>query len=230
VNETIALQNVSVLRPLAAANIEVTIAGTDRRRFPPRLSETLGICLKRGPQHLVRVNGRELGYPADALCVRAPGCVWECTTEPCAFVCVDIPAAFLADAGARSDTAATGAGMRFADPSAVDDLEARVRRLLAADSPLLAEELVADLVMRVSDAGGLDMRVERGPARAVERARELIHAAVGQRLTLEMIAAADQRELVEPRRVPATARSCIPCSARSSITTRSSAASARRGR
>jgi hypothetical protein len=79
------------LRPAAAPErIEVVSAAGARRRFPPRVSTTLGICLKHGPAHEVTVNGRRLVYPADAICVREPGCVWSSEPTTVGFLSVDI--------------------------------------------------------------------------------------------------------------------------------------------
>jgi hypothetical protein len=87
----IALAGCRILRPAAAPErIEVVSAAGARRRFPPRVSTTLGICLKHGPAYEVTVNGRRLVYPADAICVRGPGCVWSSEPSTVGFLSVDI--------------------------------------------------------------------------------------------------------------------------------------------
>jgi AraC-like DNA-binding protein len=183
-SETVALATAEIARPNIFSGIEVTIARPQRRRFPPRLSETLGLCLKAGPAHQVWVDGRELSYPADALCVRAPGCVWECTTDVDGFVSIDIPTSFFADraVGAR--------GMRFARSGRVPNLDVQAQMLLAADSALLVQELVTDLLEQIERLDGLELVADEPRPRAVERARDLMHAAFASRLDLETIAGA----------------------------------------
>jgi AraC-like DNA-binding protein len=183
VTESVALATAEILRPSVSSGIEVMFAGPERRRFPPRLSETLGMCLKSGPAHNLRIDGRELNYPADALCVRLPGCVWECTTEVAGFVSIDIPAGFFADAPLA------GNGMRFASRG-VPDLDLQAQMLLAADSALLVQERVTQLLTRIEALGGFELGGDAGAPRAVGRARELMHGAFASRLDLETIAGA----------------------------------------
>ena len=181
--ESVALASAEIIRPSVSSGVEVMFAGPERRRFPPRLSETLGLCLKSGPAHAVRVDGRELSYPADALCVRLPGCVWECTTELAGFVSIDIPTGFFADAPVA------GSGMRFA-ARGVPDLDLQAQMLLAADSALLVQERLTRLLMRVEQLGGFELAAGHAAPRAVGRARELMHAAFPSRPDLETIAGA----------------------------------------
>jgi AraC-like DNA-binding protein len=181
--ESLALASAEIVRPTASSGIEVMFARPERRRFPPRLSETLGLCLKSGPAHVVRVDGRDLSYPADALCVRLPGCVWECTTEVAGFVSIDIPTGFFADAPVA------GGGMRFATRGAAD-LELQAQMLLAADSALLVQERLTQLLTRIEQLGGFDLVADHVPPRAVARAREMMHTAFASRLDLGTIAGA----------------------------------------
>lgn len=168
-----------------APGVEVTSAGLARREFPARVSEALGICLKIGPSHLVTADGRRLSYPADAVCVRPPGCVWSTTTEVNGFLSIDLPASFVPDAVA-------GRPMRFAPRRGLPDLPARIRAVLAAKSRLEADEVLVDLVARVVELGGLGVEPGPGaaPAQAVDRARELIAERLPGKLTLDEIAAA----------------------------------------
>ncbi len=182
-SESVALASAAIVRPSVSSGVEVMFAGPERRRFPPRLSETLGLCLKSGPAHIVRVDGRELTYPADALCVRLPGCVWECTTEVAGFVSIDIPTGFFADAPVA------GSGMRFAGRG-MPDLELQAQMLLAADSALLVQERLTQLLTRIEQLGGFELAAGSGTPRAVGRARELMHAAFASRLDLETLAGA----------------------------------------
>ncbi len=57
--------------------VELVEASRANRRFPLRVTESLGVCLKVGPAHRVMADGCEVVYPEDAICVRPPGCVWS---------------------------------------------------------------------------------------------------------------------------------------------------------
>ena len=77
----IALAGCTIWRPpLENGSVEIVSADSRPRRFPTRVTESLGICVKTGTAHAVRADGRPLVYPADSVCVRPPGCVWE--SEP----------------------------------------------------------------------------------------------------------------------------------------------------
>ena len=41
-SESVALASAAIVRPSVSSGVEVMFAGPERRRFPPRLSETLG--------------------------------------------------------------------------------------------------------------------------------------------------------------------------------------------
>src|SRR5262245_50526015 len=71
--------------------VEIAEADPANRSFPGRVNESLGICVKLGPEHDLRAEGRALRYPRDAVCVRTPGSVWSVrATGPVGFTSVDI--------------------------------------------------------------------------------------------------------------------------------------------
>lgn len=141
-----------------------------QRRFPDRVNETLGVCLKRGPAHEVRAFGRPLQYPADAVCVRPAGCVWSAAeTGAVGFLSLDIQPAILADA------AFTGA-MGFCSPASLPDLDALAAVLRSNAHLLVKETLVTELVNALLDAKLIATR-EWAPAasyKTAKRARELL--------------------------------------------------------
>src|SRR5687767_8929609 len=70
---------------------EIVEARPANRSFPDRITQSLGVCLKFGPAHDVRADGRRLRYPAGAICVRPPGCVWSsAATGPTGFLSLDL--------------------------------------------------------------------------------------------------------------------------------------------
>lgn len=140
------------------------------RRFPDRVNETLGVCLKRGPAHEVRAFGRRLQYPADAVCVRPAGCVWSTAeTGLVGFLSLDIQPTILAHA------AFTGP-MGFSSRSSLPDLVAVAAALRSSAHPLVKETALTELVNALLDARLIATR-ELEPAashRTVKRARELL--------------------------------------------------------
>jgi AraC-like DNA-binding protein len=193
--DRIALAGCRVTRPPAAGDrVEVVAAAPVRRHFPPRLSTTLGICLKYGPAHEVTADGRRLVYPADTICVRAPGCVWSSGPSTVGFLSVDVsPAAW--------DKAGFEASMAFLPPSALPDFARHARALADADSPLCADEITARLMGRLAELGVLDVLggdvppPPRAPPpqaarRTVARAREYLHAHLDGQPTLDELAQA----------------------------------------
>ena len=86
----IALNGCRIERVLENA-VEIVDAAAENRSFPDRVNESLGVCLKAGPEHEVRADGRALRYPGDAICVRAPGTVWSTrATGSVGFLSIDI--------------------------------------------------------------------------------------------------------------------------------------------
>lgn len=182
----IALADCGVWRPPALqGGVEIVTARAVPRAFPTRVSAGLGVCLKRGPAHRVRANGRELLYPSDAICVRAPGCIWSCEAAPTGFLSIDIASALLPfDLDPRS--------MRYLRPSRALDVRSSVRRL-CADDPLASQQALAELIAAVVEQAGVGggRSLSAGPPpRCVERARELLAASLGQRIDLDQLSAA----------------------------------------
>jgi len=158
--------------------VEIVRASAVTRVFPTRITQSLGICLKLGAEHAVSSNGKQLRYPADALCVRAPGCVWGCEPAPVGFLSIDIASAALPeDIGRR--------GMTFL-PSCLDLFDA-ARRLEASD-PLLREQTLAEVVVALVEHGavhGCSSLAEDAPVR---RACERLADALDQPLRLDRLA------------------------------------------
>ncbi|MGH9133034.1 MAG: helix-turn-helix domain-containing protein [Ilumatobacteraceae bacterium] len=181
----VALAGTRVLRPnYLAEHVEVVVAEPASRDFPPRLSDSLGICLKRGPAHAVTADGKRLDYPRDAISIRPPGCVWSCATEA-AFVSIDIAADLLADR--RLPTS-----MTFLPRRALDDLPMAIEAVLGADTALRAEELVVQIATSaidlVTDDDDPGFRARHHAA--ATRARDFLVAHLDRQSSLDEIAAA----------------------------------------
>src|SRR5215475_11800552 len=87
---TLAVADCSIER-VHRAQVEIVAGVPHNRAFPDRRAESLGVCLKFGPDHEVMANGRKHRYPRDAVCVRTPGCVWSTpSTGPVGFLSLDI--------------------------------------------------------------------------------------------------------------------------------------------
>jgi AraC-like DNA-binding protein len=130
----------------------------------------LGVCLKYGAAHEVLADGRSLTYPADALCLRPPDCVWWCDrTGPAAFVSIDVDAALLPERRVPGS-------MAFAHASTLPDFSAFVRELCYVRDPMYAEERVAALVLALHDSGAIESRELAGRVvpGAVARARAIL--------------------------------------------------------
>ncbi len=172
--------------------VEIVEASVEPRAFPLRVSTGLGICLKRAPApHHVVADGRALTYPADALCIRPPGCAWQSAATDAWFLSIDVEPALLPE-GARA------APMSFLPIAALPSVEEAAARLSAGGAePLAAGEALTALVQALGDLGLLRadaLAGEQGaaerPARAAERARQLLAAETGEPRSLEALAAA----------------------------------------
>src|SRR6266542_4079483 len=122
--------------------VEIVEASVEPRAFPLRVSTGLGICLKRAPApHHVVADGRALIYPADALCIRPPGCAWQSAATDAWFLSIDVEPALLPE-GAR---AAPMSFLPIAALPSVEEAAARARQLLAAETgePRSLEALAA---------------------------------------------------------------------------------------
>jgi AraC-like DNA-binding protein len=182
---TLALDRVRIDRVLSNT-VEIAEASPADRRFPDRVSDTLGVCWKLGPEHDVQADGHELRYPADAVCVRAPGCVWATrSTGSVGFLSFDIEAAALPEAGVAGR-------MSFVRKEALPDLTALAHVLRSPAALLEKQGAVAELVgalleqrlVSCSDIG------EGGDSpHAVRRARELLLARLEDPPSLEVLSA-----------------------------------------
>lgn len=180
--EKVALADCRLLRPRGLEqHVAIVTAGIALRRFPTRVSTSLGICLKTGSAHDVVADGRRLVFPADAISVRPPGCVWSSGRGINGFVSVVIAPEVFAGVGIRGS-------MTFLPPTALPRFTLLVRALAAADSSLEADEIVTRLVTGVLDSSALaaDVPNDGNAGRhAVDRAREFLHTRVEEKPTLE---------------------------------------------
>jgi len=178
----VALDGCRIWRPIGS--VEIVSADPRLRAFPSRISRTLGICLKSGGSHAVRADGRSLTYPADAVCIRPPGCVWSSEAAVAGFLSIDIASEWLRD----EDVDGT---MLFGAARHLPDLVAVARRLRHATSALEAEIVVADLITTIRDAGALDLPAihDHGKgARGARQARDFLAAHAHDNPTLEDVA------------------------------------------
>jgi AraC-like DNA-binding protein len=180
----VALAGCSIRRPLPG--VEVVVAAPALREFPAHVSAGLGVCVKYGGGHDVTGEGRWQRYPANAVSVRAPGCLWASEAGVHGFVSIDVAPELL-----PGDW--TGGRMGFAGPRALVDVEAAARRMTGARDALEAEQALAQLLEPVlaTDIVSSDYaRSDAGPASAVADACEFLRAHASDRPSLDAIAAA----------------------------------------
>jgi AraC-like DNA-binding protein len=178
----VALDGCTILRPEGfEGRVEIVEAQSVARAFPTHLSESLGVCSKTGGAHEVTSDGKSLRYPADALCVRAPSCVWSCEAAPVGFLSIDFAASLLPDdVKPRS--------MRFLPKSPQLDLDRVASRLCSSD-PLLREQSLVDLILAIVDRGGVDgARSTDDAPISLDRARERLRTALDSTLSLDELA------------------------------------------
>jgi AraC-like DNA-binding protein len=182
---SLALDGVRVDRVLAAT-VEVAEAVPADRRFPDRVSDTLGVCLKFGADHEVRADGSSLTYPGNSVCVRTPGCVWATrSTGAVGFLSLDIEPAALPESGVSG-------GMRFVRPDELPDLRHIVEVLRGSAGALEKQANVAELVAILLERGlvaSADLGARAAP-NAVKRARDFLLARVAAAPTLEELSEA----------------------------------------
>ncbi|BCS32904.1 hypothetical protein TBR22_A21280 [Luteitalea sp. TBR-22] len=180
-----ALERVRLLSRPSDDVTELVWAAPARRRFPARLTGTVGLCVKMGPAHVVQAEGRVLDYPADALCVRAPSVVWACDdTGPSGFVSIDIDASRLPARQPRR--------MAFASPEAGRTALALMRRVSDQHQPPLArDEAVAALVaLATTVLGGRGDPDPVEPRVRLERIRAFLHSTLDAPVSLADLARA----------------------------------------
>ena len=163
--------------------VEIVVAGVAHRAFPTHLSTTLGLCVKTGPAHEVVADGRPVTYPADAVSVRAPGCVWASGPGEHGFVSIDVHPGRLAGIS-------TAPGMRFVNQAALPSISRAAAELVAAESTLHAEQLLTSLLGSVVAAGLLRHEPDPDRTDAVAIGREYLAAHVAGRPTLTETASA----------------------------------------
>ena len=160
-------------------------ARTAVRRFPARVSDGLGLCVKYGGSHEVVVDGRRLVYPGDSVSVRTPGCVWASEPGMHGFVSIDVASELLPDD-------VRGQPMSFLGRNSFPDVADTARRLLDADDPFAAEEILTSLLGAVFSTAVLASDViERDTAapHEVADACEFLRENLANRPTLEDAAA-----------------------------------------
>jgi AraC-like DNA-binding protein len=183
----IALSNCRIYRPVELSEgVEVVVAGRGLRRFPARVSDGLGVCVKFGGGHEVEIEGRRVVYPADSVSLRAPGCVWSSAEGMHGFVSIDVSPGLL-------PPDAEGKGMAFIGRASLPDVAEAARGLVEADDPLAADEILTQMLNAVFSTAAFasdSVSSSAGPARAVDDACAFLRASADGRPTLEETAMA----------------------------------------
>lgn len=180
----VALAGCRIARPAGfGGGVEVVVAEAAPRGFDARVNDSLGVCLKLGPAHAVRSDGRALVYPADAVCVRAPGCVWSCEVAAVGFVSIDIAAHLLPPDLQRRP-------MQFL-PAESLDLKALLPLLEDEGSSLAQQGALSGLIEQLFGQGIVvagSLREESSRARVVGRARDYLRAHFERNPSLDELA------------------------------------------
>jgi AraC-like DNA-binding protein len=166
--------------------IEVVQAAPAVRKFPARVNDALGICIKTGPSHSVMCEGRSLLYPADGICIRYPETVWSCETSMAGFVSVDIEPHLLPLKVAHNR-------MRFYSASELPITTNMILTLVHGTDTLQKEETYAEMISALASCGALHeelISTERNSTRKLMEAREFMIAHPQRLLTLDEIAKA----------------------------------------
>lgn len=180
---SVALDGCVLRRPVA--DVEVVFAAAAARSFPAREEGNLGICLKRGPAHELMADGCRRVYPADAISVRPPHCVWSAAnTGPVAFLSVDVARSFLPES-LRVDR------MTFVPASVLPGFAAAARAMAAGEPAPSVHESVTEIVADLHAASAIAAREldEAGRPAALRRARLLLAERVADCPTLDQLAA-----------------------------------------
>lgn len=165
----IALDGVFLGRSVDGA-VELAEASPANRSFPARVTESLGICLKVGPDHRVVADGRVLVYPEGSICVRPPGCVWAAASTGLAgFLSLDIGSSLLPLGLAKRP-------MAFVPPGVLPSFRwwaESVRRAATAERSI---EIITELLVTMEGAGLLSAEESRATitSRTARRARDAL--------------------------------------------------------
>lgn len=167
--------------------VEIAVATEASRSFPTRVTESLGVCLKFGPAHQVEADGRSLEYPANAVCVRPPGCVWStANTGHTGFISLDLARVHLpADHRSRP--------MMFVGPDVLGDLRSLATLLGSRASRLQKDEAISALIARMCASEIILSREKAAHDRsigAVHRARCFLEANIVSNPSLDEVARA----------------------------------------
>jgi AraC-like DNA-binding protein len=185
----IALSGCRITRPaMFGGDVEVVTATPRLRGFPTHVNAGLGVCLKLGRSHAVRSDGRAVAYPADAVCIRHPGCVWSSEPAAVGFVSIDVGPALLPHGLSYQP-------MRFARPGELPDLSRLVHVLEHHPSHLRQEEALSELIAALHERDILaaeELRSESATSAALLRARDYLHAMLDQNPSLDDVARASQ--------------------------------------
>jgi len=180
---SVALDGCVLRRPIE--DVELVLAEAAERSFPAREADTLGICLKRGPAHSLVADGRSLIYPADAISIRPPDCVWSvANTGPVAFLSLDVARSFLPES-LRVDR------MTFVPASVLPGFAAAVRAMAGGDAPQAVDEAVAGVLADLHQGAAIAAREldDAGRPAALRRARRVLAERAADCPTLDHLAA-----------------------------------------
>jgi AraC-like DNA-binding protein len=188
-DELIALSGCRITRPaMFRGDVEVVTATPRLRGFPLHVNEGLGVCLKIGGTHAVRSDGRAFAYPADAVCIRHPGCVWSSEPAAVGFVSIDVAPALL-------PLGLSYRPMRFARAWELPDLSRLVQVLEHHPARLRREEALSELIAALHQRELLtaeELRDEAGTSAGLLRARDYLNAMVEQNPSLDDLAHVSQ--------------------------------------
>lgn len=164
--------------------VEIVEAAPNNRTFPARVTESLGLCLKFGPDHDVTAAGRAVRFPRNSVCIRTPGCVWSsAATGRVGFLSINIDSTLLPPGDAPGI-------MRFFDASELPDLRWCVRLLRSTAAALTKEVVVATLIESLQRLHMNDMARIAGARHqpAVDRARDVLTTTIVRPPTLQVLA------------------------------------------
>jgi AraC-like DNA-binding protein len=174
------LDRCDVWRPAGALGVEVVSASIFDRAFAPRLSLTLGVCLKVGRPHVAVSDGETLEVAHDTVILRPPGCVWASKLAPVGFLSIDISAADLPED-------ATFGAMTVVPRDAISEFARVLRVLRRAEDAAAHGEAASTLVAAVARLGFLrsQLVLDTTSARRLRRARAFLRENLHRPVSLE---------------------------------------------